>query len=198
MKTSPYFLLFLVLLVACGPSTSQEFSATTAHGGTSPEEGQDLSALFRLGKGQAGIIRVGMSVEELKASVPADLLVEKEINREGQLYTVYEILNDAYSQETGLVAEPRCEPGCRIYRIEVRDKKYQTPEGIGIGSTYGEVRQAYPIRYASAEEGNVTAVSEEAQMSFLLEKLPFSHQQLTNLQQENIPDSTLVTGILIL
>lgn len=201
MKTYRYILLFLVLLAACrskeNPDQVQEMSATTVQGGIAPETTMDISAQFRLGKGQAGSVWIGMPVKELKATLPADMLVEKEINREGQLYTVYEIINDSFSNETGLVAEPVCDPECRIYRIEIRDRKYQTPEGIGIGSSYGEVRQAYPIQYASAEEGKVVAVSEEQRMSFLLDPGMLPNQPGPDLKKEDIPDSTLVTGILI-
>lgn len=196
----PILCLMLTLGQACrsesGTGQPDDPPLASAEEAPAKEESEVLQK-FRLVPSQAGLARIGMTVDELNASVPAAMLVEKEVNREGQLYTVYEILNDTYSQETGLVAEPLCDPECRIYRIEVRDRKYQTEEGIGIGSTYGQVRQTLPIAYASAAEGNLVAVSEEAGMSFLLDQTAFSGEELRNIQKENIPDSTLVTGILL-
>lgn len=196
MKSASYYILLLLAMLACRsePGTGG-LSDTGPSAAEESPDGDEVRRKFRLAPNQAGPVRIGMPVDELKASVPAAMLVEKEVNREGQLYTVYEVLNDSFSQETGLVAEPLCAPECRIYRIEVRDRKYQTEEGLGIGSTYGKVRQALPIAYASSAEGNLVAVSEEAGMSFLLDQSYFSGEELRNIRKENIPDSTLVTGI---
>lgn len=198
MKSISYYILLLLVLLACRsePGTGGPKDTSPNAADEAPDE-EEVMRKFRLAPNQAGPVRIGMPVEELEAAVPVEMLVEKEINREGQLYTVYEVLNDSYSQETGLVAEPRCDPACRIYRIEVRDRKYQTEDGLGIGSTYGAVRQALPIAYASAAEGNLVAVSEEAGMSFLLDQSAFSGEELRNMKKGNIPDSTQVTGILL-
>jgi hypothetical protein len=184
MKRLSYYILLLLAVWACQsePGAGRQTDSALQAAEEAPAEEEDaVLRQFTLAAGQAGPARIGMTVDELKASVPAAMVVEKEVNREGQLYTVYEILNDTYSQETGLVAEPLCDPECRIYRIEVRDRKYQTEEGIGIGSTYGQVRQALPIAYASAAEGNLVAVSEEAGMSFLLDQTAFSGEELRNI-----------------
>ena len=190
--------LLLLVLACCSEPGTDESNTTLASEEEAPvkDEAKTLRQ-FTLAPGQAGLVRIGMTVEELKAAVPVEMLVEKEVNREGQLYTVYEVLNDTYSQETGLVAEPRCDPECRIYRIEVRDRKYQTEGGLGIGSTYGKLRQVHSITYAGAEEGNFVAVSPEAGLSFLLDQSAFSGEELRKMKKGNIPDSTLVTGILL-
>jgi hypothetical protein len=195
--------LFIVLFLfsTCQPRGLQEQEEARIDPSTRRDAREEATGLmpgrFVLLPGQAGLVQVGMRVEDLKAAVPAGMLVEKEIRREGISMTLFEVLNDSYSQETGLVAEPLCEPECRIYRIEVRDRKYQTPEGVGIGSTYGEVRRAYTISYATAEEGNVVAVAEEQRMSFLLDPGELDRQQLPRLIKADIPDSSLVTRILI-
>ncbi|CAN5876489.1 hypothetical protein BH24BAC1_BH24BAC1_33470 [soil metagenome] len=198
MKSGGYslLLLWIFLLPACGSEQHTDTALGSAKDAPA-EEGNGVLRQFTLAPNQAGSVRIGMTVEELKAALPVEMLVEKEVNREGQLYTVYEVLNDTYSQETGLVAEPRCDPDCRIYRIEVRDRKYQTEGGLGIGSTYGELRQAHSITFAGAEEGNLVAVSPEAGLSFLLDQSAFSGEELRNMKKGNIPDSTQVTGILL-
>jgi hypothetical protein len=54
-----------------------------------------------------------------------------------------------------------------VWGIEVRDARFRTIDGLGVGSTAGELRRSYPFQ-VSEEEGSHAAMVKALQMSFAL------------------------------
>jgi hypothetical protein len=151
---------------------------------------------FVLAKGRAGDIRIGMSIEELKAQIrEGQLLKDTTLNLEGQDYTAYVFKESNAS--AGLLVEQLCEPECRVWRIRVRTDDFKTPAGVGIGSKYGDLQQHYTIRQVSMGEAGLVAVAEDAGFSFILDTDHMGKLPLHKLKPADVPANTLVKGILI-
>lgn len=200
-------------LTACGPADKQQTPSsnqqtlpadslppdgTAVTPDTAPEDLADpaarhVQASYRVARGQAGPIRIGMDINELKKALPGQLK-ETVLHYEGDQYKAYQI----GKFETGVLVEEKCQPACQVWRIQVRDPAYRTGEGMGVGSTLGEVKKHYPISFLGPGETEIVAVSKEKKITFLLDVSGLPEKQVPRLNLGNTPDSVKVLGMLIL
>jgi len=176
-----------------GQAQDAAAEATSTEASTAP-----APANFVVEKGHAGDIKVGMPIEQVRQNVTDGTVVQDTmLNQEGQQSTAY--LLHTSGQGKGLLIEQLCEPDCKVWRINVLSTDYKTPKGVGVGSKYSEIKQAYPIANVALEEGNFVAVSEEAGMSFELDdtQLPQDAKNMGRYNPENIPDNTLVKRVIL-
>src|SRR3546814_10060766 len=72
-----------------------------------------------------------------------------------------------------MVFEPDCydkdKNVCTIWRITVRTPKYYTERSIKVGNTLRELREAYVINSVKWEDGNLIAMAEMSNISFILD-----------------------------
>jgi hypothetical protein len=73
----------------------------------------------------------------------------------------------------------------RICRIFVMDPRFHTARGISVGSTYADVKKAYPGLEVGTGEGVQCAIAEAESLSFCLDTYTI----------EPPPDSSRVTAI---
>lgn len=149
-------------------------------------------------RGQAGNISIGMPMEEMRNNLPRGFsLTDSILILEGQQSTAYVL--SPQGRERGLLVEQQCEQECRVWRINVLSPDFKTPEGYGVGSKYGEIKQAYPIGTVALAEGNFVAVSEEAGMSFVLDDSQWSpeNRERYRYNPANIPENTLVERVIL-
>lgn len=155
-------------------------------------------ASFVIEKGKVGSISIGMPIDELRNNIPRGFaLKDTMLMLEGQQSTAYVLTPMGLSK--GLLVEQQCEAECQVWRINVLGTQFKTSGGHGVGSKYGEVKQAYPIGTVALAEGNFVAVSEEAGLSFVLDdtQLPQDAQDRGRYNPGNIPANTLVKRILL-
>ncbi|GAB3537285.1 hypothetical protein GCM10027443_30000 [Pontibacter brevis] len=149
-------------------------------------------------KGQVGNLRIGMPINQVREQVPTGMVInDTTLTQEGQQSTAYVLRPKG--QEKGLLIEQVCEPNCMVWRISVDSEDYKTAKGLGVGSKYGEVKEAYSIGTVALAEDNFVAVSEEAGMSFVLDdtQLPQDARDRGRYNPGNIPANTLVKRIII-
>jgi hypothetical protein len=161
-------------------------------------EAANTSTDWLITKSQVGPIRVGMAVNTMRKTVPAEILKEVPITREGRGYRAYEIRSNASAAQPSLLVEETCEPICKVWRIHVQDTAFKTKEGLGVGSTLAEVKKYYNISYLGGGETEIVAVSDEAKLTFMLDVSKVPPAKVPRLNVKNTPDDTPVIGLLIL
>jgi hypothetical protein len=202
MKNHIAFIFLLTLLVSCSTDTktTEKENAKNRTENTEKVTKPDLATLqqFDLKPGYAGQIQVNMPSDTLKKMVPAENLKTTERELEGQKHTAFEIRNAKTDNQLLLLAEESCEnKTCKIFRVRVISPKFKTKEGIRVGSTFGEVKNAFKFSYVGIGESDFVALSEEQRMAFALDIAGFPPKPLYKIKPADIPDSTKVTSILM-
>ena len=156
------------------------------------------SDFYTIGNRQVGPVKINMPVNDFKKLISPRQIQEVNITREGRGHKAYEIKKDAADTKPALLAEEICEPNCRVWRVQVLDSAFKTPEGIRIGSTLGEVKKHYPISYLGPGETEIVAVSENKKLTFMLDVSKLPAKQVPFLNLKNTPNEVPVKGILLL
>ncbi|PSR52533.1 hypothetical protein AHMF7605_02825 [Adhaeribacter arboris] len=228
MKINLFLLVLSLTLLNCQPKKSEEQTTSTAaiaadsansevvppdrtvtrldsvgEAASSPapnlvSENAGSANNWQITRRQIGPIRIGMPVNEMRKTIPTQLVKEVAITREGRGYHAYEIRHSEKNTQAGLRVEETCEPTCKVWRVLVQDPAYKTKEGLGIGSTLGEVKKHYKITYLGAGETEIVAVSDEAKLTFMLNVSKVPPKQVPHLNLKNTPDNTPIIGMLLL
>jgi len=144
---------------------------------------------YTLARGQVGPIRIGASVDAVNAAFGRDHIKEVDLRLEGMPSPALEIrLGDSSAQQPSLVAERFPSMPDWIWRVRVFDTRFRTADGLGIGSTFGDVRARHPIQgRLGADEGHIYAHVSDLELSF----------ELDAAQPESVTDSTRVKSVLV-
>lgn len=165
---------------------------------TKPDPQVVAAEQYSLAPGRAGKVRINMPTDSLKKIIPAENLKAVQRELEGVPYTAYELRNAQNGNQLLLLAEESCaNEKCTIFRVRVLSPKFKTPQGIRVGSTFGEVQKTYPLSFIGIGETDFVAVSEQNKMTFTLDITHFPPKELSKIKPADIPDSTLVTSIMI-
>ena len=88
-----------------------------------------------------------------------------------------------------------------IANIQIHDPRYKTAEGVGISSTFKEIKQAYEIRKVVTSLNNMVIFVKNSDIYFTIAKdqLPGSLRYNTNLNIEavQIPDKAQLKYIMV-
>jgi hypothetical protein len=138
---------------------------------------------FLLAPGRAGWIELGTSVDELYQSFGRDNVSLVAEFREGLFSPVLKI-QWAGSRTNPAISVDIREWPCgefSVWGIDVRDDRFRTGDGFGVGSTAGELRRAHPFRITE-EEGSHAALVDDLKMTFSLTRQgPIEQQRVTSV-----------------
>ncbi|ALI98209.1 hypothetical protein [Rufibacter tibetensis] len=177
------------------PMSPEPLPGAPSTASTPPSSNNPLFNLT-LQKGQAGMVKIGMSIDELKQAYGQNKLQQIEHSIEGMTTTAYEVLGER--RRPDLRVEQECAgTTCKVSRITVLNPAFKSATGIGIGSTFGNVKDNFKITRVGTGEGNFVAISEPDRISFVLDMRGIPSNRWGKLTVKDVPNSTLVSGVMI-
>ncbi|SHK01336.1 hypothetical protein [Pseudozobellia thermophila] len=100
---------------------------------------------FRISKNRVGIFSKGMSISDVYNTLPRDQIKKKVGYGEfaGDTYDDYEIYDANGKKILVLTAMEKGNTHSKIGRVLILDKRFETAEKIGLGSTFGDLERYY-------------------------------------------------------
>lgn len=140
---------------------------------------------------KAGELAINMTANEVYDLVGKENTTLIDLYLEG-MYSPALVLTDNKRTGSSLVLEIVCD---KVWRINVHDPLYKTKEGIGVGSTFGDLKKKYAVTSIEVGEGNVFAYVETLDMSFCLN---YTKEVPENIGMEHIGNEVKILKILVL
>ncbi|HEX5600554.1 MAG TPA: hypothetical protein VFX46_07955 [Hyphomicrobiaceae bacterium] len=103
------------------------------------------------------------------------------------------------TQRDGVVAElDSGSLGLVVWRIEIRDPAFRTVKGIGVGSTVGQLKSAYPLDAVLSGEGSVAIRVKALSASFELDQTGPDGSKLSGIRDPAlVPASVTIRSVLL-
>jgi hypothetical protein len=132
--------------------------------------GQTGSDQWLVERGRVGPVSIGASAHTVYEQFRDDRVKLVDLRYEGMLSPALELKRFGQTAAPSLIAELAVMRNqLVVYRIQVVDAAIRTKEGIGIGSTFADLRSRYQVDSVGSGEGNVFARVETLGTSFQLD-----------------------------
>jgi hypothetical protein len=127
---------------------------------------------FLLESGKAGPFEIGATVDEIYRLVGRDHVRLVDLFTEGMFNPALEIQLPGANAEPKIIVQIREWPcsDFSAWGILIRDRRFRTREGIGIGSTLNEMRRHYQVKVMPGE-GSYVAFVPSLDLSFELDAI---------------------------
>jgi hypothetical protein len=156
------------------------------------EEG---SKKFLIGKDTIGALQKNSTTDALETLFPEDSVV-----RDSSTINLGGVGNRIRIYEKGgallLTLLPAGDSLGHIENVRIEDPRYHTAEGVGLGSSFGNIKEHFAIRKIVTSRNNIVIFPRETDLYFTIgrEELPASLRYNTEVQIEavQIPDKAKV------
>lgn len=148
---------------------------------------------------RAGPVSIGADAQAVYASFPRDRRKLIDLELEGHLSPALALTIAGSDVRDGLIAElAASDEELVVWRIQVHDPTLRTAEGIGVGSTIGELREAYEISGVTTGEGRLFVTVEDLSASFELDRSRYGFERLWRIRNPDaIPSDVEIASILL-
>ena len=194
MKNYLILLCLILTMISCGKKSSiPELMGI-------PDDSQNP---YTISSTHVGSITRGTNIHKLYSIFPAKqikLIKNKGgfFNQEFDDYNVYDNNGKLLFIATPEVAG---DTSSFINRIIIRDTSFKTPEGIGLNSNLGQIRDAYHNINYLPSSGEIVVSVPKVSTSFLINKATLDDSWWDNntnqIIEKNIPDSAQIDGIVV-
>jgi hypothetical protein len=145
-------------------------------------------------RGRVGSIAIGAPAESVRREFGERVRLV-DLNLEGMLSPAFEVKLATAQIGPSLVVEINpVNSRLVVTRINVVDPTLRTKEGIGVGSTFAELRARYAVDWVGSGEGSFFARVEAIGMSFRLDVPPGWPR---TLNPRDVPPGTRIVSILL-
>lgn len=187
-----YILIFALLFVfaSCGSDTTKEDPIN-------PEES------FLIARNQIGPIQRGMTVKQLRALLPENRIKKLASREELSSETAdnYYIYGDSTQLLFIISPQRKNDETSRISRVIVKDNRFHTRSGIGLHSTLGEIRKAYPQSEIVPAVDDIVLYIRELDANFEIDDTGLSptiwNSTTGKIEIDSIPPTTAITDLSI-
>jgi hypothetical protein len=196
------FSLISLILISCGGNKEKQDEQTDKQ-----QEQENVVVHEKndarkniIGEQHIGEIEIGMEIEKLKEQFPEEQIKTTTKSMEGEDYTIYHVFfgeKDVISLDVEPITTDK---GEIISRMMLYDNTPKTKEGIGVGNTIAELREAYNIKsyYVSAIDGDIFAAVEEYEsVVFAIDQDELMLPPETVINKEKINDKWLIKYVYI-
>ncbi len=161
---------------------------------------QETDTEFLVNKEQVGKLFRSSTVRDLDSIFSGDSLVTDSIKtRLGSSPGRIKVFEKGGKQL--LTLTPSADSLRRIESIRILDPRFTTAEGVGLGSTFGEIRKHYPIRKIVTSLNNVVVFIKGQDYYFTIsrDQLPASLRYSTelNVEEVQIPDQAKIKYLMV-
>lgn len=177
---------------ATAADTTPDLLTDTTEPATTTPKPEDLAIV----PGRVGFVTIGEPMEQMRQNIPAGFTIaDTTLQQEGMQSTAYLIKPEKNSK--GILVEQQCNASCNVWRINVLSDLYKTTKGVGVGATYSQARQQYPISTVLLADGGLVAVAKEDGITFVLDTSQIPEKQRSKLTPATVPPATRIKSILI-
>lgn len=180
--------ILVFILASCGSNTSKQEPVN-------PEDS------FLIARNQIGPIQRGMTVKQLRAVLPEDR-VKKLASREelsSETADNYYVYGDSTQLLFIISPQRKNDETSRISRVIIKDDRFNTRSGIGLHSTVGEIRKAYPDSEIVPSVDNIVLYIKELDANFEVDDTDLSptiwNSTTGKIEIDSIPPTTDITDL---
>jgi hypothetical protein len=157
----------------------------------------DAQDNYRLEKNRAGQVELGMTIDELHTRYEPSSTKLVATYSEGMFAPVREIYQSGSTKKERpqLVIAIDKDRDWIVDSIQVNDARFRTAKSIGVGSTLGDIRKAYAVKWIDFGEGSLYANVDEIGMSFELDFAQPPPEWYKTRDQRLIPDRAKVISV---
>jgi hypothetical protein len=150
-----------------------------------------------LEKNRAGQVEIGMTIDELHTRYEPSSTKLVATYVEGMFAPVLELYAKGAAKKgrPPLVIAIDKDREWVVGSIQVNDARFRTAKGIGVGSTLGDIRKAYAVKWIDFGEGPLYANVDEISMSFALDLAQPPSEWYKTKDQRLIPDGAKVVSV---
>jgi hypothetical protein len=152
---------------------------------------------YLLEKNRAGQVELGMTIDELHTRYEPSSTKLVATYVEGMFAPVLELYSRGAAKKgrPPLVIAIDKDREWVVGGIQVNDARFRTAKGIGVGSTLGDIRKAYAVKWIDFGEGPLYANVDELSMSFELDLAQPPSEWYKTKDQRLIPDRAKVVSV---
>lgn len=183
--------IFILILAACGSNTATPDPVD-------PEES------FLIARNQVGPVERGMTIKQLRALLPEDRMKKLASREELSSETAdnYYIYGDSTQLLFIISPQRKNDETSRISRVIVKDNRFVTRSGIGLQSTVGEIRNAYPESKIVPAVDDIVLYIRELDANFVIDDSNLSpgiwNSTTGEIEIDSIPPTTAVTDLSVI
>jgi len=124
---------------------------------------------FLLAFGRAGVLQLGLPIDDLYRRIPVAQTRLVDLREEGSFTPAIEIRLDPAAKQPAIRALYRSLGATwAVFALEVTDPRFRTVDGLGVGSTLAEIRAVAPtVQPVSSEHGTVVQLRDRAMFFWL-------------------------------